>query len=101
MLVDTAKWRSRTLDSRASGAAFAAGRLLAYGTGIGLRGYTLDGRRIFHLLKGQRVLDVQLAADRAYVRTPRAVRVVDVGRGKVVGTIVPPRDLIDVIDAPS
>lgn len=101
MLVDTASWRSRTLDSRASGAAFAAGRLLAYGTGIGLRGYALDGRRVFHLLDGQRVLGVQVAAGRAYVRTPRAIRVVDVGRGKVVGNIAPPGDLIDVIVAPS
>ena len=99
VLVDTASRRSRTLDPRASGAALAAGRLLAYGTGIGLRGYTLDARRVFHLLEGQRVLDVQIATDRAYVRTPRAVRVV--GRGKVVGNIVPPRDLIDVIVAPS
>jgi len=106
-LVDTVSWRWRTLDVSASGAAFAAGRLLAYGPrsypamATGLRGYTLGGRRDFHLLKGQRVFDVKVVADRAYVRTPRAVRVVDVGRGEVVGNIVPPRDLIDVIIAPS
>lgn len=103
VLVDTASWDARTLDPRASAARLAAGRLLLYGPGwhpgpqVGLSGYTPGGRRVFHLLKGQRVFDVQVAADRAYVRTPTAVRVVDVTRGRIVGSIVPPRDLVDVI----
>jgi hypothetical protein len=103
-LVNTAKWKWRTLDRSATGAAFVAGRLVVYGpgwypaaAGAGLRAYTLGGRRTFHLLKGKRVFDVQVAADLAYVRTPSAVYVVDVRHGKVVNKIVPPRDLVDVI----
>jgi len=95
-LVSTASWQARTIDAKAWGARFAAGRLLAYGR-TGLRGYTLDGRLAFHLLKSRPIRDVQVAAGLAYVRTPSAGRVVDVARGKLVGNIVPPRDLIDVI----
>jgi hypothetical protein len=103
VLVDTESWRWRPLHARASAAKLAAGRLLAYGPawhvgpGVGLSGYTPDGRRVFRLLEKRRVLDVQVAADLAYVRTPTAVRVVDVRQGKIVGSIVPPRDLVDVI----
>jgi hypothetical protein len=103
VLVNTTKWRWRTLDRSATGAAFAAGRLVVYGpgwypaAGVGLRAYTLTGRRTFYFFKGKRVFDVQVAADLAYVRTPSAVYVVDVRSGKVVNKIVPPRNLVDVI----
>lgn len=103
VLVNTTKWRWRTLDRSAAGAAFAAGRLVVYrpgwypAAGVGLRAYTLTGRRTFYFFKGKRVFDVQVAADFAYVRTPSAVYVVDVRSGKVVNKIMPPRDLVDVI----
>jgi hypothetical protein len=95
-LVSTATWQARTIDTNARGTRFTARRLLAHGR-TGLRGYTLDGRQTFHLLKSRPIRDVQVAAGLAYVHTPSAVRVVDVERGKLVGNIVPPRDLIDVI----
>jgi hypothetical protein len=106
-LIDTRSWRSRTLDRRAGGAAFTTGRLLVYeparyaGAGAGLRGYSLGGREMFDLVTRARVLDVQVATDRAYVRTLRAVYVVDVPLGKVVRKVVPPVDLVDVITQPS
>jgi hypothetical protein len=94
-LVDTATWRRRSLDGNAIGAAIVLRRLLVYGAG--LHAYTLGGRRLFSLFEDRDVLDVQVAAPRAYVRTARAVYVVDVRLGKVVARIVPPRDLVDVI----
>ena len=98
-----ADWSWRTLDRAATGATFAANRVLAYGpgqypaAGIGVRAYLLGGRRVFSLFKGKRVFDVRLASGWAYVRTPKAVYVVDVASGKVVREIVPPVDLVDVI----
>lgn len=108
-LVDTADWSSCVLDANASGAAVTSGRLLVYGPGspvsrdlrgAGLRAYTTDGRKIFHLLDVQQVFDVQLAAGRAYARTPRAVYVVDVSTGKVVSEIAPPPRLVDAVVEP-
>jgi hypothetical protein len=98
VLVDIASRTWRAFDPKASGAAFAAERPLAYGR-FGVRGYTLGGRRVFHLLEGRRVFDVQVAGELAYVRTAMAVGVVDVRRGRIVANIVPPRDLTDVIAA--
>jgi hypothetical protein len=102
-LVDTTAWSWRTLERRPTGAALAGRELLVYGpgsypaAGVGLRGYTLAGRRIFGLFNGKRVLDVQVAGGRAYVRTPSAVHVVEVGSGTVIHDIVPPVDLASVI----
>lgn len=102
-VVNMATWSSRTFDAGASGAAFARGVLLAYGprwdpgAGIGLRGYTIDGRRTFHLLNEQRVWNVHVVDDWAYALTPKAVRIIDVGRTQVIGTIAPPRELVDLI----
>jgi len=71
-LVDTASWSSCTLDARAGGAAFAAGRVLVYGRGdrssLGLRAYTVEGREAFHLLDREPVWDIQAAGHLAYVR---------------------------------
>lgn len=103
MLVNTANWSWRTLDTQVTGAEFAAGKLVVYGPGwyqaggLGLTTYTLGGRRISYLLQRERVFDVQIAADWAYVRTPNGVYVVDVRAGKVVTRIAPPRELVDVI----
>jgi hypothetical protein len=103
VLVNTATWKWRALDRNATGATFAAGRLIVFGPGreaapgIGLRAYTLSGRRTSYLLRGKRVFDVQVANGLAYVRTPSAVYVVDISSGRFVHKIVPPRDLRDVI----
>ncbi len=100
-LVNLGDWTSRVLNPRAGGAAFAAGRLLVYGsrgvTEPGLRSYTLEVRKGFHLFDREQVWDVQTAGDLAYVRTPRALRVVDLKSGSVVSKIVPPVELLDVI----
>ena len=105
-IVDTSTWRSRTLDRRAGAAVTGAGTLLVYAPGLqiprssprpGLVGYTAGGRKRFELFRGQQVWDVRVAGGRAYVRTPRAVRIVDPAAGKVVHVIAPPVDLVDVV----
>jgi hypothetical protein len=101
-LVDTATWNSCVVDARAGGAAFGAGRLLVYASGarpaIGLRAYTPQGGKIVHLLKSEQVLDVHVAGGRAYVQTGSALRVVDLKARRVLRTIVPPFELVDVIE---
>lgn len=106
-LVDTAAWTSRTLDRQPTSAVLAGGELLVWGPGeypapgVGLRGYTLRGRRILGLFAHRRVLDVQVAGRHAYVRTPAAVHVVEIGSGTVIHDIAPPVDLTTVIPAQS
>ena len=106
-VVSAANWRWRTLDSRTTGAAILDGRVVVFGpgwypaAGVGLRAYTLGGRRVFYLFKGKRVFELQVAAGLAYVRTPSAVAVVDGKSGNVVHRIVPSVDLVDVVVRPS
>jgi hypothetical protein len=101
-LVDTATWSSCVVDARAGGATFGAGRLLAYASGtrpaIGLRAYTPRGGKILHLFNNEQVLDVHVAGGRAYVQTKSALRVVDLKSRRVLDRIVPPFELVDVID---
>jgi hypothetical protein len=103
ILVDTAAWDSCLLDAKAGGATVAGDRILVYGKGdrraTGLRTYAVEGREAFDLLRGERVWDVQATEAHAYARTPSAVYVVDLGRGRIVSTIVPPRGLLDVVAA--
>lgn len=105
-LVDTTKWSACLLDGRASGAAFAANRLLVYrrsspaSRGIGVRAFTARGGKAFHLFGQEQVWAVETASGRAYVRTPDGLHVVDVGSGKVVNKIAAPPELDDVITRP-
>jgi hypothetical protein len=105
-LIDTGDWSACTLDVRASGAAFAVGKVLTYGpglvvsrdeAGVGLRAFTAGGAEALHLFDGLQLWDVQTGSGRVYVRSPDAVHVVDVGTGKAVGKITPPPELADVI----
>jgi hypothetical protein len=74
--------------------------LVVNGPRIGVRAYARDGRRAYSLLAGRPVLDVWVAAGRAYVRTPSAVEVVDVRSGKVLARIPPRVELLDAIAPP-
>jgi hypothetical protein len=103
-LVDAADWGSCLLDAKGAGAAVTGDRILVYGArdprALGLRGYDVEGREAFDLLRGEQVWDVHATGARAYVRTPNAVYVVDVRLGEIVGKIAPPRELVDVVVAP-
>jgi hypothetical protein len=116
ILVDTATWTSCLLDVSGSGAASVAGRVLVYGrgdpAGSGLRAYTGEGRKVFQLLDGEKVSDVQAAGHLAYVLgrviavSPRggvrsAIYVVDARSGKVLTRPAPRGELVDVVSGPS
>jgi hypothetical protein len=89
-LLDARAGTRRTIDRRGGGVARAGRTLLVSGgryssAGRGVRGYRLDGRRRFSLLRRQRVQNVEVYSSRfAYAIGPRDVWVIDVRRGRVV-----------------
>ena len=93
-VIDTRDWSVRTIDERVSGFVVAAGLLLTSGPGgRGLAAYSPAGRVAFDVLGDRHVEIVATAGSFAYVRTPPdpALRVVDVTRGRMVGTSAPGR----------
>jgi hypothetical protein len=93
-VIDTRDWSVRTLDERASSFVAAAGLLLTSGPeGRGLAAYSPEGRETFHVLGDRHVEVVATAGSLAYVRAPPepALQVVDVMRGRVIGTSAPGR----------
>jgi hypothetical protein len=93
-VIDTRDWSVRTLDERASSFVAAAGLLLTSGPGgRGLAAYSPEGRDTFHVLGDRHVEVVATAGSLAYVRAPPepALQVVDVTRGRVIGTSAPTR----------
>jgi hypothetical protein len=105
-LVDTHDWQACELNSRASLATLAGGRLLAYGpgpaisadkSGAGVHAYRSDGAEVFHLFGNEQIRDVKVANRRAYVRTSSAIQVVNVMSGRRDATIRTASELADVI----
>jgi hypothetical protein len=93
-VIDTRDWSVRTIDERVSGFVVAAGLLLTSGPGgRGLAAYSPAGRVVFDVLDDRHVEIVATAGSFAYVRTPPdpALLVVDVTRGRMVGTSAPGR----------
>jgi hypothetical protein len=93
-VIDTHDWSVRTLDEEATAFDAAAGRLLTRGPGgRGLVGYSPDGRGRFHVLDDRHVEIAATSGSLAYVRTPpdRALQVVAVAGGRVVGRSAPGR----------
>ncbi|HEX2088210.1 MAG TPA: hypothetical protein VHF89_21160, partial [Solirubrobacteraceae bacterium] len=88
-VMDTRDWSVRTLDARASGFVAAGGLLVTSGPGgRGLAAYSPEGREAFQVLGDRRVEVVATVGSLAYVRAPPepALHVVDLTRGRVVGT---------------
>jgi hypothetical protein len=97
-IVDTASWRTTTLDAGASALAIAGGGLLASASnwdsrtrsqwGIGLVAYEPDGPTRFHLF-GDQPTYVQAAGDRAlaFRSGPPRYSVVDTTSGRVVDEV--------------
>jgi hypothetical protein len=93
VVIDTRDWTARTI-SRQAGAAIRAGdAVLAFDgrhpsgaprRGEGLPVYDRSGDHRYTVLRGERVGDVQVAGARAYARTARGLRVVDLRRGRVI-----------------
>jgi hypothetical protein len=93
-VIDTRDWSIRTLDERSFGFVAAAGLLLTSGReGRGLTAYTPHGDERFHVLQGRRLEIVASAGSLAYVRAvpDPELHVVDLARGRVIGTSAPGR----------
>jgi hypothetical protein len=97
-VIDTRSWTIRTFDSSADFFSSTSTELLATASlwdslsqsfsGIGLRAYAFDGSRRFELFAGKPARVDLVFRGRAYVRigNDRALRIVDLRRGRVVGT---------------
>jgi hypothetical protein len=94
-LLDTSDWSIRKLDDETSDFSMFDSTLLAYGDtswgdpskkGIGLTGYDLAGREIFHVLGRRKVVMVEPSGDLAYVFVNERRRIVmDSVSGRVLG----------------
>jgi hypothetical protein len=89
-LVDTRNWSVETVQRDATTATVAAGTLLAYAvgypelSGIGLRGYELDGDQRFHLFGFRGVSVLERLDERVFVDDGAFTHAVDARRGRVV-----------------
>ena len=102
-LIDTSDWSIRELDDETSDFTLFDSTLLAYGdiswgdasqNSIGLRGYDLGGREIFHVLKGTKVGWIEASGDLAYVFVDDRRRiVVDAVSGRRLGRAEAPKSL--------
>jgi hypothetical protein len=90
-LVDTRRWRARTIDARATDAALVSGTLLASTflengsrttSGSGLTGFSIEGRRRFHLFGRQQLTGVQPVGSKALVGARRGIAFIDARTGK-------------------
>ena len=90
-LVDTRRWRARTIDPRTTDAVLVAGTVLASSflfesrgqatSGSGLTGYTVDGRRRFHRFGAAAITGVQPLGKRALVGAPNEIALIDTRTG--------------------
>ena len=90
-LVDTGRWRARTIDPRTTDAALVSGTLLASSflfdsrrqmtSGSGLTGYSVNGRRKFHLYGNAPITGVQPLGSKALVGALDGTALVDARTG--------------------
>jgi hypothetical protein len=94
-LLDTNDWTIRKVDEETSDFSLFDSSLLAFGDtswgdptqkAIGLRGYDLTGRELFHVFDGRRVGGIEASGDLAYVSIDERRRIVlDAASGRVLG----------------
>ena len=91
VLVNTQTQSRKTIDpsageARVNGRTLLTfdGRPVAAGSGIGVRGYRLDGGRRFQVLRGEHVADLEVTGRFAYALGNRGVAVIDTRSGSVV-----------------
>ena len=92
MLVDTQRWRARTIDPRTTDAVLASDTLLASSflfdslsqttLGSGLTGYSVDGRRKFHVHGEAPITGVQPLGTKALVGRLNRVTLIDARSGR-------------------
>ena len=91
-LVDTQRWRARTIDPRSTDAVLVADTLLASSflfdsprqttLGSGLTGYSVDGRRKFHIHGEAPITGVQPLGTKALVGRLNGVTLIDARSGR-------------------
>jgi hypothetical protein len=87
-LVDTRRWRARMIDARTTDVLLVSGTLLASSflnqreSGTGLTGYSLDGRRKFHISGNDPIWGVQAIGRNALVGGPRGFALIDARTGR-------------------
>ena len=93
-VIDTESWTNVMLDADAGLASAVGEFVVAYdgdaiavpkGRRTGIIVYTADGRRVFRVLDGTQVNDVEAAAMRAYAISERTVHAIDLSSGRVIG----------------
>jgi hypothetical protein len=93
-LIDTRRWRARTIDPRTTDAVLVSGTVLASSflfdprgqttSGSGLTGYTLDGRRKFHRFAGAWIASVQPLGNRALIGAQNEIALIDARTGHML-----------------
>ena len=92
-LIDTGRWRARTIDRRATDATLVSGTLLASSflsrgggglSGTGLTGYTTAGRRMFHRFGRGPIFGAETVGRRALVGGPKRTVLIDARTGRVL-----------------
>jgi hypothetical protein len=96
-LLDTSDWTIRKIDEETSDFSLFDSSLLAFGDtswgdptqkAIGLSGYDLTGRQLFHVFDGRRVGWIEASGDLAYVSIDERRRIVlDAASGRVLGRV--------------
>jgi hypothetical protein len=91
-LIDTRRWRARTIDPRTTDAVLVSGTVLASSylfdstgrttSGSGLTGYTLDGRRKFHRFGAAPITGVQPLGKRALVGAQNGIVLINARTGQ-------------------
>jgi hypothetical protein len=91
-LVDTRRWQARTIDPRTTDAALVSGTVLATSfwfdsrrqttSGSGLTGYSIDGRRKFHLFGDAPIFGVEPLGARALVGAQNETTLIDARTGR-------------------
>jgi hypothetical protein len=99
-VIDTTDWTTRTIEPRATGFVFAGTSLVTFQGalydpddpkgGIGLRGYGIDGRQLFHLFGDRPIFSVPTVGTRAWVHTgDGSFKAVDTATGAIVAELRP------------
>lgn len=94
-VIDTTTWTTRTIEPRATGFVFAGASLVTFQGalydpadpkgGIGLRGYGIDGRPLFHLFGDRPIFSVPSVGGRVWVHTgDGSFKAVDPATGAIV-----------------
>ena len=87
-LIDTRRWHARKIDSRTTDAVLVSGTLLASTflelsrSGSGVTGYSLDGRRKFHLFGNDPIWGAQPIGRNAFVGGARGSALIDGRTGR-------------------